>query len=238
MLNQFSSMRIKILFAALFLVSFTSAVNNHYPAIFGKDYEWANQWLAANSSLFDKTAASQGIPSKALKAIVFPELIRYNSVYNALEITSLKFLYISRGKEYADFSVGYFQMKPSFAEQIEADALIYISKEDLLLLGLSNNDLKDDENRRSERIKRITSKAGQLNYLAAFYKICKAKFGGLSFRSAEESVRFFATCYNAGYHFTEEQVKKNSTKSFYHVGKILKSEAYCYADISAYWYRQ
>jgi hypothetical protein len=232
------NMRIKILLAALILVSFTNPVTHNYPAIFGSNYQWANKWLFANSSLFDKMAQANKVPSKELKAIVFPELIRYNAVYDALEIASLKFLYISRGKDYADFSVGYFQMKPSFAEKIEADALTYLTKEDLLLLGLSNNDLKDDENSRSGRIKRITSKAGQLNYLAAFYKICKAKFGGVSFKSAEESVRFFATCYNAGYHFTEVQVKANSIKSFYQVDKILKSDAYCYADISAYWHSQ
>jgi hypothetical protein len=229
-------MRINILSATLFLLSFTIQATNNYPAIFGRDYEWATQWINANNNLFDKTAQTHGVPSKVLKAIVFPELIRYNAVYDALEIASLKFLYISRGKDYADFSVGYFQMKPSFAEKIETDALMYLSKEESLLLGLGSNVLNDDENIRSERIRRITSKTGQLNYLIAFYKICKAKFGAVSFNSEEESVRFFATCYNAGYHFSKDQVKENSRKNFYHIGKILKSGTYCYADISAYWY--
>jgi hypothetical protein len=234
-------MRIKILFSALILLSFTTPVTHNYPAIFGSNYAWANKWLIANNNLFDKMAQTYKVPSKALKAIVFPELIRYNAVYDALEIASLKFLYISRGKDYADFSVGYFQMKPSFAEKIEADALIYLTKEETGLLGLSNMALHNDENEediRSERIKRITSKTGQLNYLIAFYKICKSKFGAVVFNTEEECIRFFATCYNAGYHFTENEVRENSVKCFYHTGKFMKAGLYCYADISAYWYRQ
>jgi hypothetical protein len=231
-------MRIKILFSVLILFSFTNLPTHNYAAIFGNNYTWANQWLIANNSLFDKMTQTHIIPSKELKAIVFPELIRYNAVYDALEIASLKFLYISRGKDYANFSVGYFQMKPSFAEKIEADAFTYLSKEETGLLGLNLMALNNEEEIRRERIKRITSKPGQMNYLVAFYKICFAKFRGVKFKSDEERVRFFSTCYNAGYHFTEKEVKENSSKCFYHTGKFLQTGAYCYADISAYWYRQ
>ena len=92
-----------------------------YKKIFGSDYTWAVNWLKQNDAVIDDYAVKYQLPAKELKAIVFPELIRYNGVFNALEVESLKYLYVSEGKHYANFSVGYFQMKPSFAEMVESD---------------------------------------------------------------------------------------------------------------------
>ena len=89
--------------------------------VFGSDYTWAVNWLQQNKAVIQKNADQFNIPAKELMAIVFPELIRYNTVFDAIEINSLKYLYVSEGKDYADFSVGYFQMKPSFAEMVEQD---------------------------------------------------------------------------------------------------------------------
>jgi len=52
-------------------------------------------------------------------AIVFPEMLRYNENLEEIETQLLKSLYVRFGNRYADFSIGYFQMKPSFAEKIE-----------------------------------------------------------------------------------------------------------------------
>ena len=49
-------------------------------------------------------------------AIFFPELIRYSFIRDLLETTALEYLYIENGKNYADFSIGRMQMKPSFIE--------------------------------------------------------------------------------------------------------------------------
>src|SRR6185295_3578126 len=95
----------------LCLLSFTPPEKTDYKKVFGDRYNWAVNWLKQNDGLIREYASAFNIPDKELKAIVFPELIRYNSFFNALEIESLKYLYVKEGKSYADFSVGYFQMK-------------------------------------------------------------------------------------------------------------------------------
>ena len=52
-------------------------------------------------------------------AIAFPEIIRYNAFSDLIEITSNRILYINGGKTASDFSIGLFQMKPSFVEDLE-----------------------------------------------------------------------------------------------------------------------
>ena len=43
-----------------------------------------------------------------------------------MEITLLKALYINLGEDYANFSIGQFQMKPSFAESIHKQITDYL----------------------------------------------------------------------------------------------------------------
>ena len=49
-----------------------------------------------------------------LAAVIFPELVRYSSFRDLLETGVLEALYIEKGSDVANFSIGKFQMKPSF----------------------------------------------------------------------------------------------------------------------------
>ena len=223
--------------AAILFVSFTVPVTDNYKQVFGSDYTWAVNWLQQNKAVIQKNADQYNIPAKELMAIVFPELIRYNTVFDAIEINSLKFLYVSEGKDYADFSVGYFQMKPSFAEMVEHDLAelkdtLFVSRSKLS--GLYN--LADNAPNRKARIARITSVEMQLQYLCAFYKICQEKFADKKFSSTAEKVKFFSTCYNAGYHRDYESLQTFQKKKYYHTGKFFTSQLYNYADISDYYF--
>ena len=230
-------MKITLILVAIVFVSFTVPVNDNYKQAFGSDYTWAVNWLQQNKAVIQKNADQFGIPAKELMAIVFPELIRYNTVFDAIEINSLKYLYVSEGKDYADFSVGYFQMKPSFAEMVEHDLAgskdtYFISRSKLR--GLYN--LADNEPNRKARIARITNIEMQVEYLCAFYKICEQKFEDKTFSSSTEKVRFFSTCYNAGYQRTYESLQTFQEKKYYHTGKLFTSERYNYAAISGYYF--
>ena len=55
-------------------------------------------------------------------SIIFPEIVRYSALRDKVEISLLKTLYVNLGEDYADFSIGQFQMKPSFAEAIRRKA--------------------------------------------------------------------------------------------------------------------
>ena len=60
-------------------------------------------------------------------AIVFPELIRYSKLQDVIESNDLKVLYVQFGDTYSNFSIGRFQMKPSFCEQLEKDYNKYVT---------------------------------------------------------------------------------------------------------------
>ena len=219
--------RLFTIFALTMLVAFKPPVETDYKKVFGNNYTWAINWLNQNEALINEYAASFNIPGKELKAIVFPELIRYNGLLNALEVESLKFLYVSEGKEYADFSVGYFQMKPSFAEMVEHDAVNLLPERFQSFCGWSSS-ANDNEVSRKARVKRLSNVDHQLIYLCAFYKICANRFSNWRFTSVEEKVKMFATCYNAGYKRDD-----NSLLSFLSKKQFFN---YNYASVSAYYY--
>jgi hypothetical protein len=220
---------VKIVLAILLLV-FTKSVfppEADYKKIFGKDYTWAVNWLNNNDAVIDKYAVAYGLPAKELKAIVFPELIRYNGVFDALEVESLKYLYVSEGKHYANFSVGYFQMKPSFAEMVEEDA-----RKMHVDAWMKNADWKyiltDTETGRRERVSRLCTTSDQVLYLCLFYKICELRFSNVKFDTPTDRLKFFATCYNAGYHLSYQTLLSLQSKNNF--------LSYNYSSISAYYY--
>jgi len=230
-------MKLTLVLVVILLASFTIPLTENYKQAFGSDYTWAVNWLQQNKISIQKYADQFNIPAKELKAIVFPELIRYNTIFDAIEINSLKYLYVSDGKEYADFSVGYFQMKPSFAEMVEQDLAglkdsVFISQSKIN--GLYN--MADNELNRNARIARITSIDMQVQYLCAFYKICEHKFADIRFFSTADKVKCFATSYNAGYRRSFESLQSFQQKKYYHTGKLVTSQRYNYADISAYYF--
>jgi hypothetical protein len=232
-------MKLKLILIAFVFVSFATPVTNDYKKDFGNNYTHATQWLQLNSTGFEQAASLFNIPVRNLKAIVFPELIRYNTVYDAIEINSLKYLYVSEGKDYADFSVGNFQMKPSFAEMVEQDANQYLDEDFLQLSGFDKlKGLADNEDNRKERIARITSAQQQLIYLCAFYKICDTKFADKVFASVNEKVKFYAACYNAGYWRSYESLLAVQAKNYFHTGKFFTTANYNYAAISNYYFEQ
>jgi hypothetical protein len=218
-----------IIWTCISLLAFKPPEKTDYKKVFGSKYTWAVDWLKQNDELIHEYASAFSIPDKELKAIVFPELIRYNTFFNALEIESLKYLYVKEGKSYADFSVGYFQMKPSFGEMIEVDAL------NLLPAKYRNESgwkikTTDDEQSRKERVKRLSNVRQQLIYLCALYKLCENRFMNTGITSAEERVKLFATCYNAGYRRSYKSLRSFMSKNHYY--------NYNYASVSAYYFLQ
>ena len=61
-------------------------------------------------------------------AIAFPEILRYNAFSDLIETTSNRLLYINGGRTASDFSIGLFQMRPSFVEDLEN----YVAKSEKL----------------------------------------------------------------------------------------------------------
>lgn len=116
------------------------------------------------------------IPDDAILAmcIIAPELSQYNNITNSMETFALYTLYV-QGK-ISNFSIGAFQMKPSFAASIENEVSkhAYLSKyKDLIIRENNNRQL------RYKRVERLTSLIWQLKYLSAFIEIVKTRTVGI-----------------------------------------------------------
>jgi hypothetical protein len=209
-----------------------------YNEIFGEDYVFAENILKNNSWWAD-TLDAHGIDHRFALAIVFPELIRYSSIIDYMEIKALEVLYVQYGEDYADFSVGFFQMKPSFAEHIEADIL----KHDLLILyphlARLKPDTIDDPAHRIARIDRLQDEKSQLLYLEAFLRIMNYLYPPpASYKPVESTLEFFATAYNVGYFKDERLIEHEINQKHFFTGIGIVQEYYSYSSVSVWYFRR
>src|SRR5512133_283654 len=93
-----------------------------YEAIFGDDWLKAEEFERENRNWMEPVLEKYDIPYRLAISVVFPELVRYSALRDKMETTLLKALYVNLGDEYANFSIGHFQIKPSFASIIREEA--------------------------------------------------------------------------------------------------------------------
>lgn len=178
------------------------------------------------------TSATEG--SEAL-SIAFPELIRWSALNDFFESTTLELLYVQKGKEAANFSIGHFQMKPSFVEQLEEYVATH---EALAIFKYVVIKGKTDKECRKERIERLKQFAWQLRYAHVYWLVAKDKFKNRVFKSPKERVRFFATAYNYGFNRPETEIEAWQKKKAFPFGTQYKAEQVGYADLAIEFYEK
>lgn len=144
-------------------------------------------------------------------AIVAPEVCWYSALQDKGETYTLKVLYAQTGK--GDFSLGYFQMKPSFAEQIENT----IQNDNSLIKKYSELIITEDTPQaiRAERVSRLSSLKYQTLYLAAFYEVAENIICKWS-SNKEGQIQFLknmATLYNGGFNISESKALQLQEKN-------------------------
>ena len=136
---------------------------------FDTQYSQAIDYCHANSELIESNLGPCCLPTNMTLAIAFPEMLRYTLWRDIFETAALELLYVNNGKQAADFSIGWLQMKPSFAELVEnkisGDSLLKNKYSNLVHYTLVNTNAITI---RSQRVKRLKSFAWQLTYLSAF----------------------------------------------------------------------
>jgi hypothetical protein len=223
-----------LLFSIIFFCfgEFTFSQGIDYKSAFGKDWDKAENFVTENEIWIKRLSKEYNISYPIAVAVVFPELIRYSALRDKIEISLLKSLYIYKGEEYADFSIGQFQMKPSFAESIHKNVP--------LLKGKLKNQFKerikeqDIFKYRAAIVKDLEGPESQLLYLAAFLKICEAVYS-LKDMDEDQRVKFLSTAYNYSFQKSFNEISEMVNKKFFHTG-LVKHESYSYADISGFWY--
>ena len=97
----------------------STAFSINYQKEFGDDWTQAEEFVKEHRAEWKKIFEEFEVDADIAIAIVFPELIRYSRWQDAIETAAVNGLYVAGGKEKANFSIGRFQMKPSFAEEID-----------------------------------------------------------------------------------------------------------------------
>jgi hypothetical protein len=206
-----------------------------YVDIFGEDYTAAEKFFQNNLRIRD-TLTRYGVDPNLAISIVFPEAIRYSVLSDIAETHSLEVLYTQYGSKYSDFSIGRFQIKPSFAFRLEKDWALYIRKENLNPI-LKPFDTLDNNLARFQRIIRLKDEKWQVRYLIMFCKLIENEFKG-EWLSEEQKILFFASAYNVGYWYSSEVIKSRGRQNFYHTSILKPQNCFNYADISLCYYKK
>jgi hypothetical protein len=205
----------------------------NYRDIFGSDWEKAIRFVDQNKQWIEPELKKYTIPFPVAISVIFPELVRYSALKDKIEITLLKALYINLGEEYANFSIGHFQMKPSFAEKIRENARDVMGVRANKLFK-KRSDYDDVNTFRSSIVSDLENPEKQINYLIAFIKICDSNFN-LKMKNDSDRIRFLATAYNYGFWKKKEQIENMIDKKYFST-TIVKTVTYPYSDISLFWY--
>ena len=221
------------IFSILFLVCFSGSIlaKDSYEVYFRDEREEVAKFLQANQQKMAQKAIKFHHENDFVTAIVYPELLRYNYIQDFIETSGLELIYMRYGAKTADFSIGHFQMKPSFAEHIEkyienntADFHQYKK----LIIAQNASPLKQ----RKLRLTRLKQMDWQLTYLHAFIAICDHKFHFLKFTTTKDKLRFYAACYNIGFHKKYQNILQNENSNTFPNGPKYLGTQFCYASIA------
>lgn len=174
------------------LVALTLA-GGSYTAEYPRETAKAVQWCTDNPWAYDALEEKLGSAELALWALctVAPELGQWSTLRTKIELYTLKAVYVQEGR--GNFSVGPFQMKPSFAERMEK---LHPS------LRLSGDSPREE---RIARLERLSSAEGQLPYLVAFMKQAVSTVDSWGVQDPVMRFRYIATLYNAGLDISREK---------------------------------
>ncbi|MDX9946603.1 MAG: hypothetical protein RBS38_04490 [Bacteroidales bacterium] len=204
-----------------------------YKKIFGNDWDKAEEFVKDNEEWMKRLSEILDISYPEAVSVVFPELVRYSALRDRIEVALLQTLYINLGEEYADFSIGYLQMKPSFAAAVHGNSH--------LLRGKLKNQFrksKETDNPREFRktiVEDMQKPRMQFIYLAAFIKICESRFS-LSDLDEEQRIGFLSTAYNYSFLKSQDQINAMTGSRYFTTGTD-NDRYFSYSDISLYWYR-
>lgn len=226
----------RVLLAILLYILFSQPSRSqslNYAEVFGEDWKKAEAFEKENRQWIKPLIEKNHISYPLAISVVFPELVRYSALRDKMEISLLKALYVNLGEDYADFSIGVFQMKPSFAETIRDESSTYLGHGAGIKFK-AVTDYEDIKEYRKSIIRDLEDPESQLIYLISFIQICEKKFN-LNRLDEASLLKFLATAYNCGIDKKALEIVRMSDKKFFNT-KLITNEKYSYADVSLFWY--
>ena len=195
---------------------------------------WQEMWQA------------MGVNPAVAESVVWPEYNLYNYWQDMMETTAVSSTYVPSGSGF-DFSIGIFQMKPSFVERLECA---------WMQSGLAQSvelqfDTSDNPAARKARLDRMRCDDWQAVYLALFLRLLYISYGsfdstgakiqeGIDTLPVSEQVRLAAAAYNSGCQWTpagrgEPEILRSKASWAGFPRRILPSpdaRKYCYASLA------
>ena len=223
-----SWIKLSVMVLCLLSAILCPAQERAYHERYDAECQLALSFWVSHEAEFKAIGSKAGVSARFLFALVAPEISQFGYLSDRAQTYILKVMYVQRGKAYADFSIGRFQMKPSFIERLEQ-----CLRAESTLCTLFPEVLFTAESERAERIKRLESMEWQLVYLALFCRVVQQRFEHIVFADETEKLQFYANAYNVGFHLNASRLQQTQGAYFPH----LSRQKYRYADISLWFYQ-
>ena len=202
-----------------------------YRRQFDDQWKKADEIVREHHQSWEAVFTSLDADSRVCEAIVFPEILRWSKLKDIFEQAALKDRYVREGTAGADFSIGLFQMKPSFAEKVEKAWMKSPLRYEYGLFF----DLQDTDEARRQRIARLSDEKWQCVYLAVFFRLIHEREPSIAAMPEDEQISMLATAYNRDFYAPLDSLRRWAEVPTFHLD-ILPSKStqyYPYAAIAA-----
>jgi len=214
----------------LFFISAQTDPRQH----FSGRYEDAIRFVKHNSDRLTRLIDFEGGNTDVVVSVIFPELIRFSMWKDYFETKANELMYIRDDPRGKFFSIGMYQIKPTFAEKVES----FIQSTPSLAsvyAHLYTYDVTGDEQIRAERLKRLKSWIWQTRYVTAFTKIVESRFS-LSSMAVDDKIAFICSAYNHDFLCDSSEVVQWISRKSFPYG-IKRENPFTYAEVALFFYR-
>lgn len=242
-----------IAIAVLLLSALSSCSTGEIPVNRRENWKFAARYAQSHRDAWHAIWSGFDIPADVAEAVIFPELVRYNRIQDSFETSVLEASYPEDGITGCDYSIGRFQMKPSFVEDLEKR---------WMRSGLGQKygliyDTADSVEARQARFDRLKSEEGQCVYLAVYLRMLYLDYGsldkdgqvlqaGLETLPRTEQAYLAATAYNHGTLWRSpgagslDRIRSVAAEKTFPLPNIwrTKTSLYSYGELAARYYSQ
>lgn len=218
------------------ILSFALFIGGFWGRPATSEWEGATKLADSRNDRWREIFSSLDVDPQECEAVVFPELLRYRRLQDGVEQAALMAWYIDGGTAASNFSVGLFQMKPSFVEDVERawmqSGLQY--EYELYFVDGSSRDI------RRRRVSRIRDEEWQCVYVALFVRMMLQREPSLLEMTPEDRVAFLATAYNYSFNAPLDELQNQiSRKNFYlDIIRLKRTPCYSYAELAKRYFRE
>lgn len=195
-----------LLTSICFIFLCTNTPSKTYWELYPGRLEDTKHFYTVHKHIIDSIVKKYNYNPAFVFSIVAPEISRFNNLKNTIEHRTVEMLYVNFGTDYSDFSIGFFQMKLSFIEQLEQ--LVNKSSRFNRFDFICQFSDTIPASIRRERVNRLRSLKWDLHYLCLCYNIINSRFAKKKYDSELQRLKFIATAYNRGFLQDEAEITK------------------------------